>query len=301
MLEKVDQQWLRSFHCVYENSSFKKASEFLGLPTSNVSRHIALLEDTLNTRLFNRTTRKTSPTPAGSQLYNRTHPLFEKLNDALNDVTHHSHETFGQLRVLMPDSPQLASAVVAFCLAHPGISLCCDTSLNPNRDLLDGFDVFLSFHRGSLLDSSWIAREIARWPSVVVAAPNLLRSYPQPLHISDLPNLPCISSLSVLGGSPWIFKSEQGETVTQKVSSPFRVNSGQLAKQGALAGLGVAILPLEFCQNEIDSGQLTMLTLDHMPEDLTLNAFYSSQKHLTKKVVAFIEHLQTSMHDLSQD
>ena len=74
MIDKVEQQWLKSFHCVYENNSFKKASEFLGLPTSNVSRHIGLLENTLHTRLFNRTTRKTSPTPAEISYMNKLNP-----------------------------------------------------------------------------------------------------------------------------------------------------------------------------------------------------------------------------------
>ncbi|MFY2506986.1 LysR family transcriptional regulator [Vibrio pectenicida] len=298
VLEKIDQQWLRSFHCVYENNSFKIASEFLGLPTSNVSRHIALLEDTLHTRLFNRTTRKTSPTPAGNQLYTQTQPLLDRLNEALNDITHHSHDAFGQLRVLMPDSPQLAKAVVSFCIENPSISLCCDTSLNPNPDLLDGFDVYLSFHRGSLPDSSWVAREIIRWQSTVVAAPKLLQTYPKPYNLSDLLHVPCITSLSVLHGAPWIFKNHQSGymtqkgQITQKVQSTFRINSGLLAKQGALAGLGVAILPLELCQEEIFNGQLTEVHLEYEPEDLVLYAFYSSRKHLAKKVTLFIEHLQ---------
>ncbi|MBU2896238.1 LysR family transcriptional regulator [Vibrio hepatarius] len=292
MLEKIDQQWLRSFHCVYENNSFKKASEFLGLPTSNVSRHIALLEDTLHTRLFNRTTRKTSPTPAGNQLYTQTQPLFDRLNEALCNITHHSHDAFGQLRVLMPDSPQLAKAVVSFCTENPSISLCCDTSLNPNPDLLDGFDVFLSFHRGSLPDSSWVAREIIRWQSTVVAAPKLLHTNPKPYSLSDLLHVPCITSLSVLQGEPWIFKNRQGGFIAQKVQSTFRVNSGLIAKQGALAGMGVAILPIELCQEEIANGQLSELHLEYEPEDLVLYAFYSSRKHLAKKVPLFIEHLQ---------
>ena len=80
--------------------------------------------------------------------------------------------------------------------------------------------------------------------------------------------------------------------ITQKVQSTFRVNSGLLAKQGALAGLGVAILPLELCQDEISNGQLTELHLEYEPEDLVLYAFYSSRKHLAKKVTLFIEHLQ---------
>ena len=295
MIDKVEQQWLKSFHCVYENNSFKKASEFLGLPTSNVSRHIGLLENTLHTRLFNRTTRKTSPTPAGDQLYEQTQPLLLQLNDALSQVTEHSHDAFGQLKVLMPDSPQLAEAVVSFCAENPSISLCCDTNLTPNHDLLNGFDVFLSFHRGNLPDSSWIAREINRWTSTVVAAPKLLQTYLKPKKLSDLNHFPCISTFSVLNGTPWVFKHQKGQTITQRVQSNFRVNSGQLAKQGAISGLGAAILPLAFCQTEIDGGLLTELRLEHEPEDLVLYAFYSSRKHLAKKVGAFIEHLQNSV------
>lgn len=291
MLEKIDQVWLKSFHCVYENNSFKRASEFLDLPTSNVSRHIALLEEKLSTRLFDRTTRRIAPTEAGEQLYTRTQPLLNKLNDALEDVTQHTSEAMGQLKILMPDSPALAEAVVSFCSQYPSISLCCDTSIHPKEDLLDGFDVILSFHRGKLADSNWIAKEIKRWSSVVVAAPKLIQAHPSPFRITDLNHVPCVSSFSVLNGTPWIFKNKKGELITQKVNSSFRVNSGHLAKSGALAGLGFAILPTEFCCDEINSGILNTIELEYEPEDLVLYAFYASRKHLAKKTAMFIEHL----------
>lgn len=220
MLEKIDQQWLKSFHCVYENNSFKRAAEFLSLPTSNVSRHIALLEEQLDVRLFDRTTRRICATDAGEQLYLRTQSLLDKLNDALEEVTQHSREVMGQLNVVMPDSPELAKAVVSFCAQYPAISLNCETNLSPKEDLLDGFDVILSFHRGKLEDSNWIA------------------------------------------------------------------------KAGALAGFGFAILPVEFCHEEIESGDLEVIELEYEPEDLVLYAFYASRKHLAKKIPAFIEHLK---------
>lgn len=119
MLDKIEQQWLKSFHCVYENNSFKRAAEFLGLPTSNVSRHVALLEERLDIRLFDRTTRRIAATDAGDHLYLRTQPLLEKLNDALEEVTLHANQVIGQLNVLMPDSPALAQAVVSFVSSTP--------------------------------------------------------------------------------------------------------------------------------------------------------------------------------------
>ncbi|MDN3701022.1 LysR family transcriptional regulator [Vibrio artabrorum] len=292
MLDKIDQQWLKSFHCVYENNSFKRAAEFLSLPTSNVSRHIALLEERLDTRLFDRTTRRIAPTDAGEHLYLRTQPLLDKLNDALEEVTLHSHEVIGQLKVLMPDSPALAKAVVSFCTLHPSISLCCDTSISPKEDLLDGFDVILSFHRGKLEDNSWVAKEVKRWQSVVVASPQLLQTSPRPFQITDLKHVPCINSFTALNGTPWVFKNVKGELITQKVQSSFKVNSGHLAKSGALASLGFAILPIESCLNEIDAGSLEIVELEYEPEDLVLYVFYASRKHLAKKIPMFIEHLQ---------
>ncbi|MBH9738386.1 LysR family transcriptional regulator [Vibrio navarrensis] len=297
MLNHIDQLWLRSFHCVYENQSFKRAAEFLNLPTSNVSRHIALLEEKLATRLFDRTTRRIAATDAGEQLYARTHALLARLDEALEEVTQHSHEVMGQLKILMPDSPALAQAVVAFCRKHPSIGLCCDTSLSPKEDLLDGFDVVLSFQRGSLADSNWIATEIKRWPSVVVASPERLQAHPLPYHITDLQHLPCISSLTALNGTPWIFKTAQGGLVTQRVHSSFRVNSGNLAKSAALAGLGFAILPIDFCQEEIKAGHLETVALEYQPDDLVLYAFYASRKHVARKIPMFIDHLRRQANE----
>ncbi len=292
MLDKIDQQWLKSFHCVYENNSFKRAAEFLCLPTSNVSRHIALLEEQLDTRLFERTTRRIAPTEVGEQLYLRTQPLLNKLSDALEEVTQHAHEVMGQLNILMPDSTELAQAVVSFCTEHPSISLCCDTSISPKEDFLDGFDVILSFHRGKLEDNNWVAREIKRWPSVVVASPKLLKTCAKPTQITDLKHVPCITSFTVLNGTPWVFQNDKGELVRQRVKSAFKVNSGQLAVTGALAGLGFAILPSELCREQINAGNLEVVELEYQPEDLVLYAFYASRKHIAKKVPAFIEHLQ---------
>jgi len=292
MFDNIDQQWLKSFHCVYENNSFKRAAEFLGLPTSNISRHIGLLEERLATRLFDRTTRRIAPTGAGESLYLRTQPLLEKLNDALEEVAQHSSELTGQLKILMPDSPALAQAVISFCKQYPSVSLCCDTSISPKDDLPDGFDLVLSFHRGKLEDNNSIAKEIKRWPSAVVASPEILQRFPKPYQLTDLKHVPCISSLTALNGTPWIFKKPNGEFVTQRVQSSFKVNSGNIAKTGAVSGFGYAILPVEFCRTELDSGLLHMVEMEYLPDDLVLYAFYSSRKHLAKKVPIFIEHLK---------
>ncbi len=291
MIDKVELQWLLSFQAVYEQLSFKQAAEQLHLPTSNVSRHVALLEQQLNLRLLERTTRKMVATAAGTQLYQSITPLTQALDDALEEVSLHGDSLSGHLKIIMPDLPFLAGIIADFCLRHPQIQLSCDTQLNPTEGLLEGFDLVLRFGRGPLEDSGWVAREMVRWPSCVVAAPQLLEQHSMPRTLNDLGKVPCITSLSVLQGMPWRFKGDK----TLAVQSAYRVNSGHMAKAAALKGLGFAMLPRHACQADLETGVLVEMDLDCEPEDLVLYAFYSGRKYPLEKVKVFVEHLQSAL------
>ncbi|MFG6178915.1 LysR family transcriptional regulator [Halomonas sp. THAF12] len=296
MIENVEMQWLLSFQATYEQLSFKRAAERLQIPTSNVSRHVALLEKQMNLRLLERTTRKMAPTAAGMQLYQSMAPLTQAMDDALEEVSLYGDTLSGHLKIIMPDLPFLAELIADFCLHHPRIQLSCDTQLNPTEGVLEGFDLVLRFGRGPLEDSGWVAREILRWSSCVVAAPELLESHPLPSSLDELSKTPCITSLSVLQGMPWRFKQNQ----TIQVTSSYKVNSGNMAKAAALKGLGFAILPTHACQAEIDSGSLVRIDPGCEPEDLVLHAFYSGKKYPLEKVKVFLEHLRIGIMDISK-
>jgi len=294
MIEKIELQWLLSFQAVYEQLSFKLAAEYLQLPTSNVSRHVALLEKQLNLRLLERTTRKMVPTAAGKQLYQSITPLTNAVNDTLEEVSTYGDSLSGHLKIILPDLAFMAEIIADFCFKHPRIELSCDTQLNPTEGLLDGFDLVLSFSRGSLEDSGWVAKEILRWPSCVVAAPERLKKHPLPSSPEELSKVPCITSLSVLQGLPWRFKNMQ----TIQVQSSYKVNSAHIAKAGALKGLGFAILPIHVCQENLNDGSLIKIDLNCEPEDLVLYAFYSGRKYPLEKVKVFLEHVQLKLFGL---
>lgn len=288
MLDDIDPIWLKSFQCVYEQHSFKQAAEHLSIPTSNVSRHVALLEDKLGTKLLERTTRRVTPTCAGEQLYSSTKHLLSALHDALHEVSNHTRHITGQLKVLMPDIPPLAQAAVDFCCSYPDVQFLCDTSLHPREDFLDGFDLILTYNRGTLADSGWVAVELCRWSSVVVASPELIDRYGTPRCLSDLQHMPCITSLSALNGAPWVFQGDK-QPVTFHPKSTFRVNSGHIAKAAAIRGLGLAIMPQAMCETELVTGQLQAVSLEYPANDLVLYAFYAGRKFLAPKISAFLQ------------
>lgn len=285
MIENIEIQWLMSFQAVYEKLSFKLAAEQLQLPTSNVSRHVSLLEQALNLRLLERTTRKMVATSAGKQLYVSITPLTQAMDDALTQVSVYGDSLSGHLKIILPDLPFMADIITNFCLKYPKIQLSCDTQLNPTQGLLDGFDLVFSFGRGTLEDSGWVAKEVIRWSSCVVGTPELIKKHPVSGSLETLSKAPCITSFSVLQGAPWRFKNNQ----TLHVESSYKVNSGNLAKSAALKGLGFAILPTHACQADIDKGNLIKITLENEPEDLVLYAFYSGRKYPLEKVKVFLE------------
>ncbi|MCF2859221.1 LysR family transcriptional regulator [Pseudoalteromonas sp. SMS1] len=280
-----------SFKAVYESLSFKLAAEKLHIPSSNVSRHVAQLEAHLNVRLLQRTTRKMHPTVAGTMLYESLMPNLMAIEGALIEASFGSEVVKGHLSVVMPDLPFLAEVVADFATCYPQIQLSCDTQLNPKEGIVDGVDVVISFHRGKLQDSGWVAKELLRWPSGVVVSPILLAREKPPITLDELTKKTCITTHSVMQGRPWRFKNN----VLLTVHSRFKVNSGHMAKAAAIKGIGFALLPLHACESELESGKLVKIELDHEPEDLVLNAVYAGRKHLPAKIRCFIEFIQAEI------
>ncbi|MEA1989022.1 MAG: LysR family transcriptional regulator, partial [Pseudomonadota bacterium] len=82
MNSKLDLNRIHYFVSVVECASYTKAAERLGVPKSTLSRNVQALEEDINLRLLNRSTRKLSLTKAGEQYYQNCLPLINDLQKA---------------------------------------------------------------------------------------------------------------------------------------------------------------------------------------------------------------------------
>lgn len=80
MLDSIDE--LRLFIAVFEESSIRAASERMGMTAAGASKRLLALEDSVGRRLFNRTTRKLSPTSDGEKLYQHALSILESVAKA---------------------------------------------------------------------------------------------------------------------------------------------------------------------------------------------------------------------------
>ncbi|MEX5486258.1 LysR family transcriptional regulator [Proteus mirabilis] len=105
------------FFCGCRASTVASAARSLSMPTSNVSRAIKQLEQQLNCRLIDRTTRKMRLTEQGKILYQQAKKTLYELDNVVEHITSDGPLT-GTFRLTIPSeygSELLADIFSGFC------------------------------------------------------------------------------------------------------------------------------------------------------------------------------------------
>ncbi|WPU21305.1 LysR family transcriptional regulator [Cedecea neteri] len=302
MRPALDFNTLKVFIAVVERESFVGASKVLEMPTSNVSRCIAQLEEKLNLQLIERSTRHMKLTQAGHLLYTRAKPLVEALEQTETELTLRQVQLKGPLRICIPNElgPALLGSVIAdFACRHPDLEISCVTNLSGFESLRDDLDLAIIVSRGQMDDSDYIARHLLTIPCTIVAAPSVIQRYGTPARIQQFEELPCITTVSALKGAPWQFVNKKGGFETIKVKSHYRVNSGEMAGRAAVSGVGFAILAKQACQPYINDGRLIEIEFEQSAAPLQLYALYSDRRYLPGKIRALIDFIHQELSHIS--
>ena len=282
---------IRAFVQVFDAGGFSAAARQHGRSKALLSKYVTDLEDYLGVRLMNRTTRKLSLTEAGEVYYREASQLLQQLDDLDASILDQTAAPRGLLRVSAARNfgeMILAPAIFAFLAEHPDVTL--DLRLEDRFvDLVvDGIEVALRISAAQ--DSSLIARKIADMRHGVVGSPEYFLAHQPPKAPEDLRNHHCIVDTNLQGQAHWRYV-ENGQTVSVHVNGPVRVNSPLSARDAALAGLGLALLPGYLADPMIESGRLVRVLEGYVPTGSSLQAVYPHRRHLAGKVRALIDHL----------
>jgi DNA-binding transcriptional LysR family regulator len=282
---------IRAFVQVFDAGGFSSAARQHGRSKALLSKYVTDLEDYLGVRLMNRTTRKLSLTEAGEAYYREASQLLQQLDDLDASILDQTAAPRGLLRVSAARNfgeMILAPVIYAFVAEHPEVTV--DLRLEDRFvDLVDeGIDVALRISAAQ--DSSLIARKICDMQHSTVASPAYLDAHAVPRKPDDLRHHLCIVDTNLSGQANWRFV-DKGQTVSVHVSGPVRVNSPLSARDAALTGLGIALLPGYLANPMIKSGKLVRILDSYMPQGSSLQAVYPHRRHLAGKVRALIDHL----------
>lgn len=130
-MKRLDLNALRVFVTVAENGSFRAGAKALQMPSSNVSRQISQLEESLQLRLIQRSTRHMKLTPAGQTLLASMRPVLEQFAATEAELTQQQAEPEGPLRLCLPNEIHslFAPLMAQFAMRYPKIIVSCTTNL----------------------------------------------------------------------------------------------------------------------------------------------------------------------------
>ena len=274
------------FALVVECGGFSAAAKRAGLPKSSVSQRISQLEQQVGLRLLNRTTRRLSLTFAGEHYLTHCREMVNASERAELAVQRLRDNPSGRLRITCPaglGATLLARLNAAFALRYPDVSL--EVSISDDViDLVDsGFDVAL--RTGKPQDSSLIGRAIGHCPRYLLASPAYLANQPPLAHPGELAIHRCITHMA---WPEWLLQ-RAGEDYRYLPGTLHQTDNLLYARESAMAGAGVTLLPAFLLEDKIEQGALVPVLPEWTVAGNDLWLVYPSRKLNSPALVSYIE------------
>ena len=278
-----------------ELASISGAARRHGLSTTSASRRLMELEEDLGVRLLERTTRYVSPTEAGQRLCDRVGSLLAGLDNALREAGEDPHVPTGTLRLLARRSfamRHIAPLLPGFLAAHPGVAV--DLQLTETVDIAPGEDIDVVIRLGTPAEKTLVAHRLASGRRLLVASPDYIARFGVPERIEDVANHDCLTYRRAETEPVWVFDTPEGRCELP-VRGPLRSTNGEVLREAALSGLGLALLPAWMIGEDVAAGRLVpcLAGLTAWPAgfDREIVAVHRRVDPLPPKVAAFIAYL----------
>jgi DNA-binding transcriptional LysR family regulator len=178
---------MQAFVRVVEAGTFTKAADSMGMPKPTVTRLIQTLEQSLDTKLLNRTTRKVTVTADGAAYYERAGRLLGEMEELESSMSRAKASPRGRLKVDIPSSLGMAVVIPAlpdFYARYPDIQLELGVSDRPIDILAENVDCVI--RGGEITDQSLVARRIGEFYLMSCASPAYLKRHGVPQHPQEL-------------------------------------------------------------------------------------------------------------------
>ncbi|WP_257829572.1 LysR family transcriptional regulator [Burkholderia glumae] len=287
---------LRIFIATVEAGSFTGAADKLLLSKQFVSRRMAALEAALRVRLLNRNTRKLAVTESGQTFYTHAQRILAEVAQAEEAMSARHTELHGSLKISAPMSfgiSHLSPLIAEFLAAHPAVRL--DVELSDRRvDLIgEGFDLALRI--GALADSTLVARTLGTLRMIACCSPAYRRLHGEPATPADLHGHACLLYGQELRDG-WEFDTADGRRAYD-VQGPLLANNGDVVRDAAIAGLGIALLPQFIVGPALARSELVAILGAHASPPLRLSAVYPQHRQGSTAIRTLLAFLETRLAD----
>jgi DNA-binding transcriptional LysR family regulator len=270
---------------LYETKSFSVTARELGMAQPTVSKRLQALEAGLGARLLERNTRGLRPTDAGALYYERCKRWLDEMQEVDEQLASARRALRGPLRISVPVSlgqVQLARIALRFQRQHPGVQI--ELSLTDRRVDLVKEAVDVAIRVGRLGTSDIVARELARYEPILVAAPAYLERHGVPATFSEL-----IGQRILYYGAreEELFFDHQSIRVPR---DPDLILGDPLSLREAIRdGAGIGMISPWLVQEDIESARLLRVLPAAHGETFPVHALHLPSRSLPARIRAFVQ------------
>jgi DNA-binding transcriptional LysR family regulator len=215
--------------------------------------------------------------------------------DAL--ASDHLNTPAGMLRVTMPallGRICVAPLLLELARRHPTLRL--DMSMDDRIvDIVaEGYD--LSVRTGRPEGRAGLkTMRLGSHRMVVCASPNYLDSVGPPLTLADLSQHMGVMYVRPGWEHAWLFRDAEGRTVEVSLPSRVRLNDLAAVTDAAVAGVGLAWIPVWLAKSHLDSGSLTEVLCGQRSFSFENYAVWPEARHLPLRVRLAIDILAAGL------
>src|SRR5690606_18849720 len=283
---------LRVFVRVVELENLSAAGRDQRVSPAVASNRIKELEKHLGARLFNRTTRKLTPTEHGRLFYDGALKILEAVEEAESAIGELSKNPKGSLRITAPlgiGRRLIASGIPEFHDKYPDIEVRLRLSDHDIDIMSEGVDV--AFKLGVLENSNLRMRGIMDCERVICATPEYLQKHGLPQSPEELVGEKHHCLLLRFPGSKEYYWTLQTPTGLRKfeVTGPYDSDDGDVLTQWALAGRGIINKPVFEVKEYMREGRLVPILESTPPAPIQLAAIYPHKRLQDPKVRLIID------------
>lgn len=299
----MDRSDLELVLAIRQHGSLSSAARALHVTPPVITKRLAALEGLLRVQLFQRTTRKVSPTADGDALCEHAQALLQGFQQAEAELRERQSEPTGLIRLAATfgfGRLWVGPAVAEFQQRYPRLQIQLHLVEQLPDLTVEGYDgaIWLWNVPGQRA-GEWISKRLARNQRVLVASPAYLQAHGEPASADDLALHQCLV-VRENGGDPaqrfdhWTLQSSQGRrkalhrvTVKGALSS----NSGELVRDWCLAGQGIMLRSLWDIAAALQNGELVRVLPDHAMADADIHWLAPWQARTPKRVRLLIDFL----------
>ena len=254
----TSQELLELFTLVAQHGSIAGAARHMNIAPSLATRKIAQLEDGLNARLFERTTRSIKLTEAGEMALRWASQSLESQAQLIDDLSALQGTPSGLIRIMAVHYSAVAYLPVLlakFCEMYPQIRLSIATSDSPVNIVEGHYD--LAIQSGRIPDSNVIGQRVREYQRILCATPAYIARKGVPSTPDDLMAHDCLTH-STNETRNWFFL--RGKELVSRAIDPFiEVDNYALLLELTRSSLGISRLSRTLVKHEIASGTLVPL------------------------------------------